>query len=67
LTVRFRERPRSNCPVIPAKAGIHFDLRVKAASAMRQEPESKMDSGFRRNDDPIDIPRRFVGCTFGDF
>jgi hypothetical protein len=26
--------------VIPAKAGIHFDLRGK----------SKMDSGFRRND-----------------
>jgi hypothetical protein len=27
-------------PVIPAKAGIHFDLCGK----------SKMDSGFRRND-----------------
>jgi hypothetical protein len=35
-------------PVIPAKAGIHFDFALGFWGA--RESKSKMDSGFRRND-----------------
>jgi len=39
--------------VIPAKAGIHFDLRIA----------KHMDSGFRRNDGACGVPRELPGVT----
>jgi hypothetical protein len=49
--------PKDRAPVIPAKAGIHFDVAsCRAFAAAGSKIKIKMDSGFRRNDGDLDVP-----------